>query len=168
MQKSYHKNILREMKGNLSRMLSLFGIVMLGVMMLTGLMSFAPDMRHAGQTYYVQQNVFDIRVLSTLGISAGDVNAIAATDGVEQVMAVKTLDTEANWQGQDQTIVVQLQQLNGDPAADTPENMNRPLLLSGRMPQAADECVVHVMGYGNAIAEGTVLELPEDTEGVRR
>ena len=168
MQKSYRKNILREMKGNLSRMLSLFGIVMLGVMMLTGLMSFAPDMRHAGQTYYVQQNVFDIRVLSTLGLSAGDVNAIAATDGVEQVMAVKTLDTEANWQGQDQTIVVQLQQLNGDPAADTPENMNRPLLLSGRMPQAADECVVHVMGYGNAIAEGTVLELPEDAEGVRR
>ena len=40
--KSYRKNILREMKDNLSRMVSLFGIVALGVMMLTGLMSFAP------------------------------------------------------------------------------------------------------------------------------
>ena len=59
--KSYRKNILREMKDNLSRMVSLFGIVALGVMMLTGLMSFAPSMRIAGQKYYVQQNVFDLR-----------------------------------------------------------------------------------------------------------
>lgn len=51
--KSYRKNILREMKDNLSRMVSLFGIVALGVMMLTGLMSFAPSMRIAGQKYYV-------------------------------------------------------------------------------------------------------------------
>ena len=36
MLKSYRKNILREMKGNLSRMVSLFGIAALGVMMLTG------------------------------------------------------------------------------------------------------------------------------------
>ena len=48
--KSYRKNILREMKDNLSRMVSLFGIVALGVMMLTGLMSFAPSMRIAGCT----------------------------------------------------------------------------------------------------------------------
>ena len=168
MRKSYRKNILREMKGNMSRMVSLFGIVMLGVMMLTGLMSFAPSMRIAGQKYFVQQNVFDIRVLSTLGLSEADVRAIAATEGVEQVMPVKSLDTEASWKGKDDTIVVRLQQLNEDPEADTPENMNRPLLLSGRMPEAADECVVHVMGYGDAIEPGTVLELPEDAEGVSR
>ena len=65
-QKSYRKNILREMKGNASRMVSLFGIVALGVMMLTGLMSIAPSMRSAAQKYYVQQNVFDPRVLSPL------------------------------------------------------------------------------------------------------
>ena len=74
--KSYRKNILREMKDNLSRMVSLFGIVALGVMMLTGLMSFAPSMRIAGQKYYVQQNVFDLRVLSTLGLSEEDIAAI--------------------------------------------------------------------------------------------
>ena len=79
--KSYRKNILREMKDNLSRMVSLFGIVALGVMMLTGLMSFAPSMRIAGQKYYVQQNVFDLRVLSTLGLSEEDIAAIAAVAG---------------------------------------------------------------------------------------
>ena len=103
------------MKGNMSRMVSLFGIVMLGVMMLTGLMSIAPSMRSAAQKYYVQQNVFDLRVLSTLGLSDQDIDAIAATPGVEAVMPVKTLDLEANWQGQEERIVVQLQALQQDP-----------------------------------------------------
>lgn len=166
-QKSYRKNILREMKGNMSRMVSLFGIVALGVMMLTGLMSIAPSMRSAAQKYYVQQNVFDLRVLSTLGLSDQDIAAIATTDGVEAVMPVKYLDTEANWEGQDESIVVRVQQLPADPEADTEANMNRLVLRSGRMPQAANECVVHVMGYQAEIAEGTVLTLPEDTEGTK-
>ena len=105
------------MKGNASRMVSLFGIVMLGVMMLTGLMSFAPSMRNAGQKYYVQQNVFDLRVLSTLGLSEEDIAAIAATEGVEAVMPVKYLDTEAGWEGEDEAIVVRLQQLPAEPDA---------------------------------------------------
>ena len=103
MLKSYRKNILREMKGNLSRMVSLFGIAALGVMMLTGLMCIAPDMRSAGQEYYVQQNVFDLRVLSTLGLSEEDIAAIAAVDGVEAVQPVKYQDVEAQWQGQSET-----------------------------------------------------------------
>ena len=78
------------MQGNMSRMVSLFGIVALGVMMRTGLMSFAPSMRIAGQEYYVQQNVFDLRVLSTLGLSEEDIAAIAAVDGVQAVEAVDT------------------------------------------------------------------------------
>ena len=166
--KSYRKNILREMKDNLSRMVSLFGIVALGVMMLTGLMSFAPSMRIAGQKYYVQQNVFDLRVLSTLGLSEEDIAAIAAVDGVEAVQPVKYQDVEAQWQGQSETAVVRLQQLPADPGADTAENMNRLVLLSGRMPEAPDECVVHVMGYGDPVEPGTVLTLPEDTEHVNR
>ena len=166
--KSYRKNILREMKGNMSRMVSLFGIVALGVMMLTGLMSFAPSMRIAGQKYYVQQNVFDLRVLSTLGLSESDIAAIAAVDGVEAVQPVKYQDVEAQWQGQSETSVVRLQQLPADPEADTEENMNRLVLLSGRMPEAADECVVHVMGYGSPVELGSVLTLPDDTENVSR
>ena len=63
--------------------------------------------------------------------------------------------------------MVQLQALQQDPAADTDANMNRLVLRSGRMPQAANECVVHVMGYQAEITEGTVLTLPEDTEGTK-
>lgn len=166
MTKSYRKNILRDLKSNLSRFLSLFGIVLLGAMMLTGLMSFAPSMRKAGDKYFDQQNVFDIRVLSTLGLSEDDVSAIAAVNGVEAVMPVKSLDTEAHWDGDAQTVVVQLQQLQADPEALTAENMNRLRLLSGRLPEKAGECVVHVLGHGDAVPLGSTLTLPEDTSGV--
>lgn len=165
-QKSYRKNILREMKSSISRVVSLFGIVALGVMMLTGLMCIAPDMRTAAQKYYVQQNVFDLRVLSTLGLSQGDISAIAAVDGVDAVQAVKYQDVEGHWTENEQTTVARLYQLPADPQADTPENMNRPVLLSGRMPEAAGECVVHVMGHGSPVELGTQLTLPEETEGV--
>ena len=53
-------------------------------------------MRIAGQKYYVQQNVFDLRVLSTLGLSEEDIAAIAAVDGVEAVQPVKYQDVEAS------------------------------------------------------------------------
>ena len=165
-QKSYRKNILREMKSSISRVVSLFGIVALGVMMLTGLMCIAPDMRTAAQKYYVQQNVFDLRVLSTLGLSQSDISAIAAVDGVDAVQAVKYQDVEGHWTGDEQTTVARLYQLPADPQADTQENMNRPVLLSGRMPEAAGECVVHVMGHGSPVELGTQLTLPEETEGV--
>lgn len=62
--------------------------------------------------------------------------------------------------------MARLYQLSADPQADTPENMNRPVLLSGRMPEAAGECVVHVMGHGSPVELGTQLTLPEETEGV--
>ena len=165
-QKSYRKNILREMKSSISRVVSLFGIVALGVMMLTGLMCIAPDMRTAAQKYYVQQNVFDLRVLSTLGLSQSDISAIAAVDGVDAVQAVKYQDVEGHWTGDEQTTVARLYQLPADPQADTMENMNRPVLLSGRMPEAVGECVVHVMGHGSPVELGTQLTLPEETEGV--
>ena len=167
-QKSYRKNILRDLRGNLSRFLSLFGIVALGVMILTGLASFAPSMRIAGQKYYVQQNVFDLRVLSTLGLSEDDIDAIAATEGVTAVQPVKYLDAEGRWSSTDQPAVLRIQQLPADPGADTAENLNRPLLLAGRMPEADDECVVHVMGHGEEIPIGTTLTLPDGTDGLAR
>ena len=154
------------MKGSMSRVISLFGIVLLGVMMLTGLVSIAPNMRSAAQRYYVQQNVFDLRVLSTLGLSEQDIDAIRATEGVEAVQPVKYLDAEAQWSNRDDPAGVRFQELPADPEADTAQTMNRLLLRNGRLPEAADECVVHVLGYADAIELGTTLTVPDGTDGL--
>ena len=166
MQKSYRKNIQRDLKSNLNRFLSLFGIVALGVMILTGLMSFAPSMRAAGQKYYTEQNLFDLRVLSTLGLSEEDISAIASTEGVSTIQPVKYLDAVGRWSTSTDGAVLRMQQLPADPADESEDNMNRLNLLEGRMPEAADECVVQVLGHGDAIPLGTTLTLPDDTESI--
>ena len=166
MQKSYRKNIQRDLKSNLNRFLSLFGIVALGVMILTGLMSFAPSMRAAGQKYYTEQNLFDLRVLSTLGLSEEDISAIASTEGVSTIQPVKYLDAVGRWSTSTDGAVLRVQQLPADPADEREDNMNRLTLLEGRMPEAADECVVQVLGHGDAIPLGTTLTLPDDTENI--
>ena len=166
MQKSYRKSIQRDLKSNLNRFLSLFGIVALGVMILTGLMSFAPSMRAAGQKYYTEQNLFDLRVLSTLGLSEEDISAIASTEGVSTIQPVKYLDAVGRWSTSTDGAVLRMQQLPADPADESEDNMNRLTLLEGRMPEAADECVVQVLGHGDAIPLGTTLTLPDDTENI--
>ena len=155
------------MKGSMSRVVSLFGIVLLGVMMLTGLVSIAPSMRTAAQTYYVQQNVFDLRVLSTLGLSEADIDAIRATEGVEAVQPVKYLDTTAQWSNTEEPAVVRIQELPADPDSSAGDNMNRLLLRDGRMPESGTECVVHVLGYADNIELGTTLTVPDATDGLK-
>ena len=155
----------RELAANKSRFASVFGIVLLGVMMLSGLLSVAPGMRRAGQDWYSGQNVFDLRVVSTLGLSQEDIDAIAATEGVEAVMPVKQVDCEGSFRG-GSTLAVRVQQLPVYPTLADKANMNRLVLESGRMPETAGECVVQVLDAGTAgsLRVGDVIEL--DTEGV--
>ena len=165
MKKTYRKNMWRELAANKSRFASVFGIVLLGVMMLSGLLSVAPGMRRAGQDWYSGQNVFDLRVVSTLGLSQEDIDAIAATKGVEAVMPVKQVDCEGSFRG-GSTLAVRVQQLPVYPTLADKANMNRLVLESGRMPETAGECVVQVLDAGAAgsLRVGDVIEL--DTEGV--
>ena len=165
MKKTYRKNMWRELAANKSRFASVFGIVLLGVMMLSGLLSVAPGMRRAGQDWYSSQNVFDLRVVSTLGLSQEDIDAIAATEGVEAVMPVKQVDCEGSFRG-GSTLAVRVQQLPVYPTLADKANMNRLVLESGRMPETAGECVVQVLDAGAAgsLRVGDVIEL--DTEGV--
>ena len=164
MKKTYRKNMWRELSASKSRFASVFGIVLLGVMMLSGLLSVAPGMRGAGQTWYTQQNVFDIRVVSTLGLSDKDIDAISSTEGVEAVMPVKSVDCEGSYRGGN-TLAVRLQQLPAYPTLAEESNMNRLVLEDGRMPEKEGECVVQVLDTASAssLRLGDTITLTGDT-----
>ena len=112
----------RELSANKSRFASVFGIVLLGVMMLSGLLSVGPGMRRAGQAWYSGQNVFDLRVVSTLGLSQDDIDAIAAAEGVEAVMPVKQVDCEGSFRG-GSTLAVRVQRKLAMETGVPPEGM---------------------------------------------
>ena len=165
MNKTYRKNMWRELAANKSRFASVFGIVLLGVMMLSGLLSVGPGMRRAGQRWYSGQNVFDIRVVSTLGLSEEDIAAIAAVEGVEAVMPVKQVDCEGSFRG-GSTLAVRVQQLPVYPQLADKANMNRLVLVSGRLPETPDECAVQVLdSAADNIRLGDVITLSGYAEG---
>ncbi len=138
MKHTYRKLFFRTVRGTLSRFLSIFFIVALGVGFLAGLLATTPDMRLTANTYYNDSRLMDLRVVSTLGLTKEDIAAIAATDGVEAVMPSQTVDAVITLPD-GATAVLRMHTLPQDTERDT--YLNRPVLLSGRMPQAVGECV---------------------------
>ncbi|HIX12970.1 MAG TPA: FtsX-like permease family protein [Candidatus Anaerofilum faecale] len=157
MNKTYRKNILRQVRGTRNRFLAIFAIVALGVSLLVGLVQTAPDMRAAGDRYYDESNLMDVRVISTLGLTDDDLEEIAAIEGVQEVMAVYSADCLLEDEKGD-VLAVRMESMPQEPS------LNQLQLLEGRMPQADDECVVHAMEMGSTVQVGDVLTVDEGQE----
>lgn len=139
MPRSYQKNILRTFRSTKSRFIAIFSIVALGVGFLAGLMSTTPDMKESMEVYLDGANFYDLRVVSTLGLTEDDVAALEAVEGVERVQPGYSLDLLVSI-GED-TLVARAQSLPaGDP--EDPQVINRLTLEEGRWPAAPGECVV--------------------------
>lgn len=59
---------------------------------MAGLLATTPDMRVSVDRYYDETRMFDIRVVSTLGLTEADAAAIRNTGGVKGVMPSRTAD----------------------------------------------------------------------------
>ena len=164
--KTYQKNVIREIRSTRSRFFSIFGIVMLGVAMLTGLISVAPDMRAAGNRYFRSSALCDLRIVSTLGLTEDDIAAIRGTDGVDTVMAVRSVETEVRTEAGD-TLVMRAQSLP-DGADATKEGLNRLRIQEGRLPEKEGECAVQGIGFISGIQLGDKITIPDETEGLSR
>ena len=103
-------------------------------------------------------------MVSTLGLSDKDIDAISSTEGVEAVMPVKSVDCEGSYRGGN-TLAVRLQQLPAYPTLAEESNMNRLVLEDGRMPEKEGECVVQVLDTASAssLRLGDTITLTGDT-----
>ena len=66
---------IREIKSSFKRFLSLLVMSMLGVLVFVGIKMAAPDMMQSLDKYYDDNNVYDIKVVSTLGLTNDDLSA---------------------------------------------------------------------------------------------
>ena len=83
MNRAYHKEIRRSVKKGWKRFLSIMCITALGVAMLTGVYAACLDMYYSADRFFDGHNLFDNRVLSTLGLTQEDVDALAQIEGVK-------------------------------------------------------------------------------------
>ena len=71
-----------EIRHSLGRFLSIFFIVAIGCAFFSGIRASEPDMRYSGDAYFDEKNLMDIQVMSTMGLTEDDLDAIRAVDGV--------------------------------------------------------------------------------------
>ena len=164
MASSYQKNILRTFKGSASRFVAIFAIVALGVGFLAGLLSTTPDMEDSMDEYLDGENLFDLRVVSTLGLTDDDAEALRQVEGVDKVQGGHSADLLVEQGGSE--LVCRIHSLPQDP--DSADNINRLTLVDGRWPDAPGECVVEagVDTLNSTYSIGDTLTLDPDNENL--
>ena len=164
MANSYQKNILRTFKGSKSRFIAIFAIVALGVGFLAGLLSTTPDMEDSMEEYLDGGNLFDLRVVSTLGLTEDDVAALEQVDGVAKVQGGKSADLLVEQDGSE--LVCRVHALPADPEGE--DVINRLTLADGRWPENPNECVVEagVDTLNRSYDIGDTLTLDPDNESL--
>ena len=95
------------MRGTFSRFIAIAAIVALGVGLLAGLMVTPINMRAAGDRYFDGTNLYDLRVVSELGLTDDDVAAIRDVEGVDEIMPGYMADIFMD-AGEEQNIVTRL------------------------------------------------------------
>ena len=122
------KDLIREIKNSKNRFLSIAILIALAVAFLSGLKATAPDMKNTGDEYLDKQQLMDIQVLSTLGLTKDDIKALGAQDNIERAVGAYCIDA---WAGD---LVAK--------AYSITDGMNLLTVTSGRMPESPDECIV--------------------------
>lgn len=86
----FRRGIYRTIRGSLKRFLSIVVITALGVSVMCGLKAGCEDLCDSVDAYFDQQNVYDINVQSTYGLTRDDLAAIQEVDGVETAEGIYT------------------------------------------------------------------------------
>ena len=158
MRKASTKDILRTVWKEKKRFISIMMITFLGVTMMTGIEAGCRDLKISADNFYDSQDLFDISVMSTLGLTEDDVLEIQTMEGIEKAEGsfsevVHTKNGEVN-----KTAEVKIYKENG---------LNVPYVLDGRLPVSIEEVVVsenYLKETGKAIGDNLTIEEIMDDE----
>ena len=139
--KTYIKTVLRTVRSTMSRFLAIFAIVALGVGFLAGLLSSPVDMRVSADHYYDETNLYDIRLLSTLGLTEEDLEQVRQVEGVATAMPIYDTDLVLVSQEGD-NYTTRMHSLPQGVEEGSSDYLNQLVLQEGRMPEKAGECVI--------------------------
>ena len=125
------KDSIKEIKNTYKRFLSILVMAFLGVGFFAGMRAASPDMVDTIDQYYKESQVYDIKILSTLGLTNDDIDALSEIDEIENT--VGTYETEGKIEIDNKEIITKIMSV---------EKLNKPILLQGDFPETQNECVV--------------------------
>lgn len=146
------KTTLREIRQSLGRYLAIFAIVAMGVGFFAGLKITRQVMITSANAYLEEKQLYDFRLLSTLGFEDEDVQTLSSKEDIRFVEGAVAADIlYFNQQGNEDVIK----------AHSLLQNINGLEVVAGRLPQQATECVVDANLYDKS-ALGTKIVLSEN------
>lgn len=164
MKKALNKDILRDILKSKGRYFSIMLIVALGVAFFSGIKVSPKVMRNTVDNYYDDYNFMDVEVISTLGLTDDDVDAIKKLDTVEGVFPTYSMDVITNVKDQDRVLKVHALPTD-DLSNDNKDYINRVKLIKGRLPKNSGECVVLKPKYDHLnLKIGKTLNIKSGTE----
>lgn len=128
------KNLWQSIFRSFGRYIAIAAIIGLGTALFIGLLMTKSDMVATGQKFIDQQNMFDIRLISTYGWAEEQVEAAAGLEGIAEAEGVFYTDMIAHFGNTEEDSVYRLYAM--------PRDMNQIALRGGRMPQNNTECLV--------------------------
>ena len=132
MKKSLWKNNLKEIIKTRRRFISILIMAFLGVGFFSGLVATGPDIQDSLDKYTDSTKMFDIDIVSTLGLTEEDIGAIKNVEGIEEAYGVQTKDALALCEEKESVCKV----------IEYNENNTTPVLVSGRLPENSSECLL--------------------------
>ena len=127
--KALWKDIWIEIGKSKARFLALLTIITLGVAFFAGIKAAGPDMLDTANQYYEDNNLYDLKVLSTYGLEEADIAILDETADLS-VHPMRTVDIEM--EGSDFLVKVFPLQSGADP-------VNAYALVDGRLPETSGE-----------------------------
>lgn len=146
------RSVLRTVRKSIGRYLTIFAIIALGVGFFAGLRVTQEAMIRTADEYVRELRFYDYRLVSTLGFTGEDVRAFHDLAGVEAAAGSVSSDCIVKSRdGADKVLH----------AHTLTDGINLPDVRAGRLPQAADECVLDAK-YADESMLGTTLRLSEN------
>lgn len=141
------KHIFMKIKDNYKRFLSLICMAFLGVGFYAGIQSSSPDMLKTLDNFYDENNVYDISVISNVGLTEDDLLKLSKIKNVELAINIQEKDTYLEIE--ENNYVVKLIEYNSQ--------MNNVYIKDGRLPKNNNEVSVD-----NALLENNNLKLGDN------
>ena len=124
---------VREILHTKKKFFSLLIMNFLAVGFLAGLRMTAPDMKHSLDVYYDEQNLMDLRIVSTLGLTDKDLETLREWRGASGLPVISDAEGSKSFDAlvEEETVTV----------FSLPVTINRLRLTDGRLPENSGECV---------------------------
>ena len=163
MKRSLTKDTFREIRHSMGRFLSIFAIVALGCGFFAGLKATMPDMVDSANDYFEENRLMDYKMMSTAGVRSQDVEAVRKAENVEGAAAAYS--KEVFYYFNDQNYVLKAMSYSDPDAQDSPNKLNKLVLVEGRYPENEGECLIeHKLSAPSSFKIGNTIELKDTNE----